>query len=155
MRISNDRSALGAAVVAMAHLDDFQKLGATDIDADAIGIAVSFGTAKQANVAHELVNTEFTPDIDGSTSRVPFQALPAPDGATVGWTDATAAIALLKGVKSAAAHDNLAMLYVATTDAKSAARIDALLKDRILGLDVVVEEEKVLSGDRGWGDGIG
>lgn len=138
----------------MAHLDDFQRLGATDIGASADGVAVSFASAKQANVAHELINDEFLPEVNGSNSRVPFLAQPQPDGAHVGWRDATEAIALLRGVASVNVVDHDATLQVRAFDSKAAARLDALLRDRILGLEVAIGVMPP-SGSRGWGDGIG
>lgn len=141
MRISNDRSALAASVVAMVHLDDFTRLGATDVHASADGVRVDFGTTAAANLAKELVNDEFVPEVDGSSTRVPFEIAPAPDDAHVGWTDAVAAIGALKGVTAVQALDATALLYVGTKTDADARRLDGLLRDRILGLDVVVERE--------------
>lgn len=149
---------LPAYVVARAHGEDLARLGATDVSVDGDGITATFGTDRQAQVAHEIVNDAFTPEVDGTTTPVPFRIVPTPaDDAYVGWTDAANAIIELAGVTAVQPLDTLGLLHVGTTDAKSAARIDALLRDRILGLDVIVEEQG--SGDpsraRGWGDGIG
>lgn len=154
MRISNDTSALAASVVAHVHQNDLTALGATSIDAGPSGVTVATGDAKQARVMQEIVSSEFTPEVNGTKSRVPFVLSTTPDDAPIGVADAIAAIEKLPGVMRVTALPTVEMIYVGTKDAKDAQRLSALLRDKVLGQDLLVEQEHTNIGI-GWGSGIG
>lgn len=147
MQISAPRpastSGLAAAVVALAHRDDFARLGASDVNADSTGIDATFATAAQGDVARAIVNEAFRPEVNGRTVLVPFRAQPAGSdrgsAPQIGVDDAKAAIERLGDVTRVAVLDAAATIFVGTLDAKAARRVDGLLRDSLLGYDVIVD----------------